>query len=96
VERDVPQRWFEVFEEFDKRDGDGVFMDFLRVGGSQENADQLLRSMLLCKLIEPKTVNGKACYSKTSDGTRVHELLKNRKYLGPLFKLLNSKRLYFE
>jgi len=73
-----------------------VLMDFYRVTGNQKNEEKIVRFMLLCNLIVKREDGKDTFFEKTEDGKALHQLIKNRDYLGPLFESLGQTRLRFD
>ena len=94
--KDVKERWFECFEAIERRGGYGLRADFLAVGGSEANAEGLIRSMLNANLIEETIRDGKACYTKTQEGIICHLLLHHRGSMGSFFENVGRKNLKME
>ncbi len=68
-------------------------MDFLRIAGNEANLDRWIRYLSERRLITNEDASGKAFYVKTEIGSRLHSVLKDHEYLGPLFEELAKSRL---
>jgi DNA-binding HxlR family transcriptional regulator len=69
-------------------------MDFLRIAGNEANLDDWVKYLVQCNLIreEVSQDDGRTTYAMTELGRRVHGILKDYNYLGPLFGDLSRGR----
>ncbi len=67
-------------------------MDFLRIAGNEEILNDWVEYLTRCNLIRAEVIEGKTQYVKTDLGQRVHEVLKDHAYLGPLIGDLSRER----
>lgn len=69
-------------------------MDFLRIAGNEANLDDWVTYLTKCNLIreERSPEDGRVVYVMTELGTRMHGVLKDYSYLGPLFGDLSRNR----
>ena len=69
-------------------------MDFLRIAGNEANLDDWVNYLVRCNLVmaEVSPDDGRTTYIMTGFGHKVHEILKDHHYLGPLFGDLSRNR----
>jgi hypothetical protein len=68
-------------------------MDYLRIAGNEEILNDWIDYLLRCNLIlVEEQKDGKVAYKKTELGERLHSVLKNHDYLGPLLSDLGRER----
>ena len=69
-------------------------MDFLRIAGNEANLNDWVNYLVKCNLILEETSHedGKTTYVMTEHGRKVHEILRDYSYLGPLFGDLSRDR----
>lgn len=67
-------------------------MDFLRIAGNEDILNDWVEYLSKCNIIKGETNEGKTVYSKTMLGQRLHDVLKDHGYLGPLIGDLSRNR----
>ena len=67
-------------------------MDFLRVAGNEQILNDWVDYLIRCNVIRPETNNEKTTYLKTELGQKLHAVLKDHGYLGPLIGDLSRNR----
>ena len=67
-------------------------MDFLRVAGNEEILNDWVDYLIGCNLIKSEVVEGRTLYLKTELGQKLHAVLKDHDYLGPLIGDLSRNR----
>jgi predicted transcriptional regulator len=72
-------------------------MDFLRIAGKESNLNDWVKYLVQCNLIKEELFEDdgkeeKTTYVMTDYGHKVHEILRNYNYLGPLFGDLSRDR----
>ncbi len=71
-------------------------MDFLRIAGNESNLNDWVSYLVQCNLIREETWNEgegkKTTYVMTEYGRKMHEIMKDYNYLGPLFGDLSRER----
>ena len=70
-------------------------MDFLRVAGNESNLNDWVGYLVECNLIVEEVSQGeegRKSYVMTEYGRKMHEILKDYNYLGPLFGDLSRQR----
>ncbi|HEY6283251.1 MAG TPA: hypothetical protein VIW22_04930 [Nitrososphaerales archaeon] len=95
----VSKRVLEYLDRIIKGGGRANRMDFLRIAGNESNLNDWTDYLVKCNLIreEPfqKEPGGKktaATYVLTEYGGKMHEIMKDYNYLGPLFGDLSRQR----
>jgi len=67
-------------------------MDYLRIAGNEEILNDWVDYLLRCNLIVVEVQDGKTTYVKTELGNRLHSVLKDHDFLGPLLSDLGRER----
>ena len=67
-------------------------MDFLRVAGNEQILNDWVEYLISCNVIKREVVEEKTYYSKTFLGQKLHDVLKDHGYLGPLIGDLSRNR----
>ena len=67
-------------------------MDYLRIAGNEEILNDWVDYLLRCNLIVVEVLDGKTTYVKTELGNRLHSVLKDHDFLGPLLSDLGRER----
>jgi hypothetical protein len=67
-------------------------MDFLRVAGNEEILNDWVDYLISCNVIRSETIETKTTYVKTELGQKLHAVLKDHGYLGPLIGDLSRNR----
>lgn len=69
-------------------------MDFLRIAGNEANLNDWVEYLVRCNLVreEVSQPEGRTFYVMTEFGHKVHAILKDYHYLGPLFGDLSRDR----
>ena len=67
-------------------------MDFLRIAGNEDILNDWVEYLSSCNIIKGKTTEGKTVYVKTMLGQKLHDVLKDHGYLGPLIGDLGRNR----
>ena len=90
----VSKRILQYLERISEEGGRAGRMDFLRIAGNEANLDDWVEYLEKCNLIliQKSPESGKVAYAMTDYGRRVHGVLKDYNYLGPLFGDLSRNR----
>jgi len=90
----VSKRILHYLERINEGGGRANRMDFLRIAGNESNLNDWIDYMVRCNLIESEVPEGgaKTTYVMTEYGRKVHGVLKDYSYLGPLFSDLSRER----
>lgn len=90
----VSNRIFQYLNKISDEAGRAKRMDFLRIAGNETNLEDWVKYLVQCNLIkeEVSAEDGRASYTMTEFGRRVHDILKDHHYLGPLFGDLSRNR----
>jgi hypothetical protein len=88
----VSAKILQYLTSIDVGSGRAKRMDFLRIAGNEENLNDWVEYLARCNLIRAEVIEGKTQYAKTDLGQRVHEVLKDHAYLGPLIGDLSRER----
>ena len=91
----VSRRILQYLDRILEGDGRAKRMDFLRVAGNESNLNDWVKYLVQCNLIKELSQeegSGKTTYVMTEYGRKVHEILRNYNYLGPLFGDLSRNR----
>lgn len=77
--------------------GSASRMDFLRIAGNESNLNDWVEYLIRCNLIREQTPQKegaarKTVYVMTDYGRKMHEIMKDYNYLGPLFGDLSRDR----
>ena len=67
-------------------------MDFLRIAGNEEILNDWVEYLIRCNVIKSEMVDGKVFYLKTDLGHKLHAVLRDHNYLGPLIGDLSRNR----
>lgn len=76
----------------DEGSGRAKRMDFLRIAGNEEILNDWVEYLINCNLIRVEVVEGRTQYAKTEQGQRLHVVLRDHAYLGPLMGDLSRNR----
>jgi hypothetical protein len=90
----VSSRILRYLDKISEEAGRAKRMDFLRIAGNEANLDDWVEYLTRCNLIRTETSSedGRISYVMTDFGRRVHGILKDYNYLGPLFGDLSRNR----
>ena len=89
----VSKRILQYLDKIDEGSGRAKRMDFLRVAGNEQILNDWVEYLEECNLIRAEdSQDGKTYYVKTDFGQRLHAVLRDYNYLGPLFGDLGRDR----
>jgi hypothetical protein len=88
----VSSKILQYLSKIDEGSGRAKRMDFLRIAGNEEILNDWVEYLSNCNLIKGETADGKTTYTKTALGQKLHEVLKDHGYLGPLIGDLSRNR----
>jgi len=89
----VSNRILQYLKKIDEGGGRAKRMDYLRIAGNEEILNDWIDYLLRCNLIQIETQkDGKTAYVKTELGERLHSVLKDHDFLGPLLSDLSRER----
>jgi hypothetical protein len=90
----VSRRILRYLDAINEGGGRARRMDFLRIAGNEANLDDWVTYLTQCNLIreEESPEDGRVFYVMTELGARMHGVLKDYAYLGPLFGDLSRNR----
>jgi len=90
----VSNRILQYLNKISEQAGRAKRMDFLRIAGNEANLNDWVDYLVRCNLIreEVSQPEGRTSYVMTEFGHKVHVILKDYHYLGPLFGDLSRDR----
>jgi predicted transcriptional regulator len=93
----VSKRILAYLDKILQEGGRASRMDFLRIAGNESNLNDWVEYLVLCNLIREEASQEqegkvKTTYVVTDHGKKVHEVIKDYGYLGPLFGDLSRQR----
>ncbi|MDA4125095.1 MAG: hypothetical protein OK438_06580 [Thaumarchaeota archaeon] len=90
----VSNRILQYLNKISDEAGRAKRMDFLRIAGNEANLDDWVKYLVQCNLVrlEVSPADGRTTYVMTGFGHKVHQILKDYHYLGPLFGDLSRNR----
>jgi len=90
----VSNKVLQYLNKISEGEGRAKRMDFLRIAGNEANLNDWVEYLIRCNLIveEKSQEDGRSAYVMTEFGRKMHDILKDYYYLGPLFGDLSRNR----
>jgi len=88
----VSGKILQYLNKIDEGSGRAKRMDFLRVAGNEQILNDWVEYLISCNIIQRDVAEDKTYYVKTFLGQKLHEVLKDHMYLGPLIGDLSRNR----